>query len=137
MWARTVARKYRCTVVCPYAEKKLGGSASKEPDADSAVSISSSSACANRSNLAINKGTNPAVPKNYNSAIIVDKNAETVGHYQKYHLYEADEAWASEGEEGFFCKDLPGLGRVAMGMSMDIKCVDLPRSLISFLRPMS
>lgn len=125
VWARTVAMKYGCTVVCPYAEKTMGGSVSKNPD--SAVSMSPNSTFAKKSpSSSVDRNSNPAVPENYNSAIIVDSAGATAGHYRKRHLYEIDEAWASEGPPLFFYNELPGLGSVAMGMSMDLKYVKKP-----------
>lgn len=109
-------------MVCPYAEKTMGGSVSKDPD--SAVSMNSNSAVAKNSknsNLVAPKDPNPTVPENFNSAIIIDSAGSTVGHYRKRHLYEIDEAWASEGPPLFFYNELPGLGSVAMGISMDLK----------------
>jgi protein N-terminal amidase len=63
----------------------------------------------------------PTSPEYYNSAIIVNHGGETIGHYRKRFLYPCDETWALEGPNGFFGSALPGLGNVAMGISMDIK----------------
>jgi hypothetical protein len=43
-------------------------------------------------------------------------------------LYYTDETWALEGPDGFFKREIPGMGTVALGICTDIKCVnDLSR----------
>ncbi len=63
----------------------------------------------------------PASPEYFNSAIIVNHDGATIGHYRKAFLYPRDETWALEGPNGFFGRELPGLGNVAMGIGMDLK----------------
>ena len=63
----------------------------------------------------------PTSPEYYNSAIIVNGEGETVGNYRKRFLHHTDETWALEGKGGFFSKKVSNLGRVAMGLSMDLK----------------
>lgn len=70
----------------------------------------------------------PANPEYYNSAIVVSDEGETVANYRKSHLYYTDETWALEGP-GFFSQRLPGLGRTAIGICMDVKYVSFPRHL--------
>ncbi|XXH00151.1 hypothetical protein Hte_006493 [Hypoxylon texense] len=89
VWARTTALKYNTKLVVGYPEK---------------VDV------AHRW---------PTSPEYFNSAIIVDQNGDTIGHYRKTHLYYTDETWALEGS-GFYKGHLPGLGNVAMGICMDI-----------------
>lgn len=93
LWARTTALKYECTVITGYPEK---------------VDVTDNW---------------PANPEYYNSAIVINPDGETIGNYQKTHLYYTDETWALEGPSGFFAGRLPGLGRTAMGICMDIKYV--------------
>jgi predicted amidohydrolase len=92
LWARTTALRYNCNVITPYPEKV-------------------------ESSLA--KG--PAIPEYYNSAIIVNQDGETAGHYRKSHLYTTDETWALEGTQGFYHGKLDRVGSTAMGLSMDLK----------------
>ncbi|KAI1340928.1 carbon-nitrogen hydrolase [Xylariaceae sp. FL0016] len=61
----------------------------------------------------------PTSPEYYNSAIVVNEEGETLGNYRKSHLYYIDETWALEGS-GFFKRRLDGIGKVAMGICMDI-----------------
>jgi len=56
----------------------------------------------------------------YNSAIMVSPSGTVVANYRKHHLYTTDESWADEGGEGFFADDVPALGRVAIGICMDL-----------------
>jgi protein N-terminal amidase len=56
----------------------------------------------------------------YNSAMIVNKNGETVANYRKTFLYPRDETWALEGPDEFFDGTIPGLGYTAMGIG---KCL--------------
>lgn len=91
MWARTTALKHDCIVLTGYPEK---------------VDVSDRW---------------PASPEYYNSVIGVNREGETVINYRKAQLYYTDETWALEGPDGFYAGRLPGLGRTAMGICMDIK----------------
>lgn len=86
MWARTTALKYSCVVIVGYPEKVAA------------------------------KDGEPTLPENYNSAIIVNSDGETIANYRKTFLYCSDEAWASEGRDGFFSSQIYGLGNVAIGI---------------------
>ncbi|KAL7913772.1 carbon-nitrogen hydrolase [Trichoderma velutinum] len=90
LWARNTALKHDCTVVVGYPEK-----------VDPTLNW-------------------PTDPQYYNSAIAVNGEGETVANYRKSHLYYTDETWALEGSHGFFGGRLPGLGRAAMGICMDL-----------------
>ena len=65
----------------------------------------------------------PASPEYYNSALVVSSDGETIANYRKSFLYYTDETWALEGRDGFFRGRIPGLGRVALGICMDLKYV--------------
>ncbi|KAK6836694.1 protein N-terminal amidase [Apiospora arundinis] len=90
LWARTVALKYDCTVAVGYPEK-----------ADVSHKW-------------------PTSPEYYNSLIVVNRDGDTWAHYRKTHLYYTDESWALEGPEGFYKGYLPGVGKIALGICMDI-----------------
>jgi protein N-terminal amidase len=62
----------------------------------------------------------PTDPEYYNAALVVSPDGETAANYRKSHLYYTDETWALEGQ-GFFAGRLPGLGKTAIGICMDIK----------------
>ncbi|SPN99918.1 uncharacterized protein DNG_02770 [Cephalotrichum gorgonifer] len=102
LWARTVALKYGCTVIAGYPEK---------------VDVSLKW---------------PASPEYYNSAIIINDEGETAGGYRKSHLYGADEAWALEGQDGFFCGEVAGYKETTLGISMDITPYRFQAPWISF-----
>eukprot|EP01134_Creolimax_fragrantissima_P007341 CFRG7341T1 len=55
----------------------------------------------------------------YNSMCVVDRDGVIVSTYDKTHLYETDEKWASEGP-GFRCIDTKEFGRIGLGICMDI-----------------
>ncbi|KZF22616.1 carbon-nitrogen hydrolase [Xylona heveae TC161] len=61
---------------------------------------------------------NPA--QRFNSAVTVSPEGTILANYRKHFLYETDENWAQEGPEGFFAGELGKLGRVTMGICMDI-----------------
>ncbi|KAI1075621.1 carbon-nitrogen hydrolase [Whalleya microplaca] len=90
LWARTTALKYNCVVAAGYPEK---------------VDVSRKW---------------PTSPEYYNSVIVVNEDGETIANYRKSHLYYTDETWALEGNSGFYQGDIPGIGRTAMGICMDI-----------------
>ncbi|KAJ4306299.1 hypothetical protein N0V88_001099 [Collariella sp. IMI 366227] len=58
-------------------------------------------------------------PEHYNSLVVVDEKGETLANYSKSFLYYTDETWACEGK-GFYSGKLGNLGKVAMGICMDI-----------------
>ncbi|KAL2021506.1 hypothetical protein VTK56DRAFT_7139 [Thermocarpiscus australiensis] len=64
-------------------------------------------------------GRSPSAPEFYNSLIVVNGNGETLANYRKSFLYYTDATWAHEGH-GFYGDLLGNLGRVAMGICMDI-----------------
>jgi protein N-terminal amidase len=72
------------------------------------------------------RSTNPqGEPVYYNSTITYDPSGNIVAHARKRFLYYTDETWASEGIDkstsaGFFAGEVRALGRVSMGICMDI-----------------
>lgn len=92
-WAKNTALNYDCTVIAGYPEK---------------VDVTDKW---------------PADPEYYNSAVVVNSDGETIANYQKTHLYYTDETWALEGPNGFYKGRIPGIGRTAIGICMDIKLV--------------
>lgn len=58
----------------------------------------------------------PTSPEYYNSAIVVNRDGETVANYRKSFLWATDEKWALEGTDGFFYSDMQDLGQTAMGI---------------------
>lgn len=90
LWARTTALKYNTNVLVGYPER---------------VDVSPKW---------------PTGPEYYNSSILVNGDGETIANYRKSFLYPLDETWALEGKHGFFGGHVPGLGRMAMGICMDI-----------------
>ncbi|KAK3994725.1 carbon-nitrogen hydrolase [Cladorrhinum sp. PSN332] len=57
--------------------------------------------------------------KNYNSLVFIGKDGEVAANYRKSFLYYTDSTWALEGS-GFYQGKLGDLGKVAMGICMDI-----------------
>lgn len=55
----------------------------------------------------------------YNSVVTVSPDGLILGNNRKKFLYYTDETWASEGQE-FFAGELGALGKVSMGICMDI-----------------
>ncbi|KAL2133652.1 hypothetical protein VTI74DRAFT_1967 [Chaetomium olivicolor] len=62
----------------------------------------------------------PAAHEYYNSALIVNRNGDTVGNYRKSFLYYTDKIWARESADGFFRGKLPEFGNVVMGIGTDL-----------------
>jgi protein N-terminal amidase len=52
-------------------------------------------------------------PVFYNSVAVVNPRGEVICSYDKHFLYEADEAWANEGES-FKTFDIPDFGKVGL-----------------------
>ncbi|RKU45140.1 Carbon-nitrogen hydrolase [Coniochaeta pulveracea] len=61
----------------------------------------------------------PTSPEYYDSAIMVNEEGETVLNYRKNFLHGTDQTWALEGP-GFFCEEIDGLGKVCVGVGMDL-----------------
>jgi protein N-terminal amidase len=99
LWSRTVALKYDCSVVVGYPER----SEASTTDFTTVSGI-------------------------YNSALVINGEGETIVNYRKKLLHPAERIWASDSHQDFFFKDVKGLGRVAMGISTDLKFV-LPHVL--------
>ncbi len=91
LWAQNIALSHDCAVVVGYPEK---------------VDVSEAW---------------PASPEYYNSALVVNGSGDVVGNYRKSFLYYTDETWALEGGRGFFKREIPGLGNVALGICTDLK----------------
>lgn len=103
-WAQQVAKHYNCHVTVGYAEVTI-------PD------------------------TNPEDSQTqYNSTVTVSPRGEILHNYRKSFLYYTDETWASEGpgsrshklsdtsspDSPFYAGQLGDLGKVTMGICMDI-----------------
>lgn len=104
LWARTIALKHNTNVLVGYPE---------QVDAP---------------------GTSRAGPKQFNSAILVNGEGETVANYRKTFLHTLDETWAREGEE-FYGDHVPGLGTIAIGIGMSFgkRSADRPGYLSALL----
>ncbi|KAF2404430.1 N-terminal asparagine amidohydrolase-like protein [Trichodelitschia bisporula] len=91
-WAIAIARQYGCHVTVGYPE------------------------CAQ---VTTDAGTKRI---NYNSSVTIAPNGRILGAYRKRFLYYTDETWAAEGDSptGFFAGELGALGKVSMGICMDI-----------------
>jgi predicted amidohydrolase len=57
-----------------------------------------------------------ASPEYYNSAIVVNRDGETISNYRKSFLYYTDTKWALEGPDGFYDGEIEGLGNCAIGI---------------------
>lgn len=108
-WARSRARALGCVVVAGYPEKAEGGDGAAEQPGEASPS------------------------RHFNAATVVDKTGRAVANYRKAFLYYTDETWATEGGSGFFHGDIAGLGRVALGICMDIKSVLFPPTCLPLL----
>lgn len=90
-WARSIARRLKCHVIVGYPEY-----------------------CAH----------SPSAPQGsmsrYNSAVLVSPQGNVLANYRKSFLFTTDETWAEEGP-GFYVGDIPGgLGKMSMGICMDL-----------------
>jgi len=76
----------------------------------------------------------PTSPEYYDSAIMVNNDGETVLNYRKSFLYDVDETWALESNEGFYNGDIPSLGNTCIGICMDLKYVlpSPPEKLLAY-----
>jgi predicted amidohydrolase len=91
LWARTTALKYNTNVLVGYPEK---------------VDV---------------RAKWPTGPEYYNSAIMVNDDGETVFNYRKNFLDRVDQHWALESCDGFIECDMPGIGKVCVGLGVDLK----------------
>jgi protein N-terminal amidase len=99
-WAISTARRLRCHVIAGYPELST--------DIDDTAPTST-------------EGTsNDPIHKRYNSTVTVSPTGEILANYRKSFLYYTDESWAAEGDTGFFCDTIGSLGKVALGICMDI-----------------
>lgn len=99
-WAISTAKRLGCHVIAGYPEIST--------DTDATEQTSS------------NGSTTEPVYKRYNSTVTVSPTGKILANYRKSFLYYTDESWASEGPTGFFCDTLGSLGKVGLGICMDI-----------------
>jgi protein N-terminal amidase len=99
-WAISTAKRLGCHVIAGYPE------ISTDTDATEHTSTNG----------------NPTEPvyKRYNSTVTVSPAGDILANYRKSFLYYTDESWAAEGPTGFFCDSLGELGKVGLGICMDI-----------------
>jgi protein N-terminal amidase len=99
-WAISTAKRLGCHVIAGYPEISTDIGATR------------------------NTSTNDSSPgpsyKRYNSTVTVSPAGEILANYRKSFLYYTDESWAAEGPTGFFCDTLGSLGKVGLGICMDI-----------------
>jgi protein N-terminal amidase len=108
-WAISTARKYGIHVTVGYPET-VPHPLDQQRQSDG-TSVSSEAG--------------PKTQANYNSTVTVSPTGAVVATYRKRFLYYTDETWALEGNSrtsstGFFTGDLGALGKVSMGICMDI-----------------
>ncbi|WWC67031.1 uncharacterized protein I206_100938 [Kwoniella pini CBS 10737] len=116
--ARSLARRLRCHVVAGYPEALP--SAPQPFEIDDTQSQTESNAGPSSMKQLEGEGTGVG----WNSAVVVGPSGEVVGNYRKTFRFETDKSWAKEGD-GFCHFDLPEpLGRVAVGICMDMNPKD-------------
>lgn len=99
-WAVSIAKRYGCHVIVGYPELSTDIDDTPQPS---------------------NNGITPdTIYKCYNSTVTVSPTGEILANYRKAFLYYTDESWAAEGDTGFFCDSLGSLGKVSLGICMDI-----------------
>lgn len=100
-WAISTAKRLGCHVIAGYPELST--------DIDDTVQPSSNGT-----------STNSPEYKRYNATVTVSPTGEILANYRKSFLYYTDESWAAENPTGFFCDTLGSLGKVSLGICMDI-----------------
>ena len=99
-WAISTAKQLGCHVIAGYPELSTDIDETKQ--------------------ALPNAVTNEPIHKRYNSTVTVSPTGEILANYRKSFLYYTDESWATEGPAGFFCDKLGSLGKVSLGICMDI-----------------
>lgn len=99
-WATATAKRLGCHVIAGYPEISTELEATDQEAADGKPKAPSS--------------------KRYNSTVTVSPAGDVLANYRKSFLYYTDESWAAEGPTGFFCDTLGNLGKVGLGICMDI-----------------
>jgi protein N-terminal amidase len=112
-WAISTARKYGIYVTVGYPETVPRSPEEQTQHPDTTSSSSNEPEPQSRP------------PRNYNSTVTVSPTGTIIATYRKRFLYYTDETWALEGDgctsaSGFFASDLGPLGKVSMGICMDI-----------------
>lgn len=96
-WAIATAKRLSCHIIAGYPEISTEIDDTAPPSTDT-----------------------PIAHKRYNSTVTVSPTGEILANYRKSFLYYTDESWATEGPEGFYCGELGSLGKVGLGICMDI-----------------
>ncbi|WWC97394.1 hypothetical protein V866_004273 [Kwoniella sp. B9012] len=117
--ARSLAQRLRCHVIAGYPEA-LPSAPQPSSSLEGLSSRSESNAGPSEMKQLEGEGTGVG----WNSAVVVAPSGEVVGNYRKTFRFETDKNWAREGD-GFMHFDLPEpLGRVAVGICMDMNPKD-------------
>ncbi|WVW81583.1 hypothetical protein I302_103578 [Kwoniella bestiolae CBS 10118] len=117
--ARSLAQRLKCYVIAGYPE---GLPSAPQPSSSTEGISSGSESNAGPSEMKQLEGEGTGV--GWNSAVVVAPSGEVVGNYRKTFRFETDKSWAREGD-GFMHFDLPEpLGRVAVGICMDMNPKD-------------
>ncbi|WVO17638.1 hypothetical protein L204_105335 [Cryptococcus depauperatus] len=120
--ARSLATRLKCHVVAGYPEAL---STATQPFSSPSTPLEGSRlarADAGPKEMKELEGEGTGV--GYNSAVVVAPDGQVVGEYRKTFRYDTDKCWAREGE-GFKYFDLPQpLGRLTIGICMDMNPKD-------------
>ncbi|WWD22277.1 hypothetical protein CI109_106768 [Kwoniella shandongensis] len=119
--ARSLARRLRCHVIAGYPEALP---TAPQPSSSSRPSTPMTSQRNNTGPHEMKDLEGEGEGVGWNSAVVVGPSGEVVGNYRKTFRFETDKTWAKEGD-GFVHFDLPEpLGRVAVGICMDMNPKD-------------
>lgn len=120
---KELAQRFRAHVIAGFPERPSAGHTADVPPFDARCDIVKNAGDDLEEYRARVRG------KAYNSAVMVDPSGAVVKVFRKHFLYKADTPWADEGA-GFEYVDVPALGRIAVGI-----CMDLNRTLLRRRRP--
>ncbi|KAK8845328.1 hypothetical protein IAR55_006041 [Kwoniella newhampshirensis] len=118
--ARSLARRLHCHVIAGYPEALPSAPQPSSSSRPSTPLISERNAGPHEMKDLEGEGEGVG----WNSAVVVGPSGEVIGNYRKSFRFETDKTWAREGD-GFVHFDLPEpLGRVAVGICMDMNPKD-------------
>ncbi|WVR03299.1 hypothetical protein IAU60_000290 [Kwoniella sp. DSM 27419] len=120
--ARSLAQRLRCHVVAGYPEALRSTIAASGSGSSDLADQAAEGGNAGPSEMKGLEGEGEGV--GWNSALVVSPSGEVLGNYRKTFRFDTDKNWAKEGD-GFVHFDLPEpLGRVALGICMDMNPKD-------------
>lgn len=114
--AQSLSKRLGCYTLAGFPEVESHAKAAGEGATSDPLQIFDARPSGSQAHIPEN---NSGEPRMYNSAVLTSPSGSIVRIFRKHFLFDADELWAHDGS-GFQYVDLPRLGRLGVGICMDL-----------------